>query len=297
MTLKHFQIFVKVCERLNMTAAAEALYLSQPAVSQAIKEMENYFGVKLFERSANRLRVTPDGLMLREYVDSLLICQDNIEKKLWIRDAVPEIRFGLDTPVWDLFMPQLLQRYMDEVGECRPVIFTNTSGNMMHAVATRELDFAIVNGKVLPSAALKIHKLAEDRLVFVCSNNSRFISVSDGEKIKADPDTIAGWPILLPCKTSAARATFNAEMSEYGLDYMVAGNFNNDDLLLRAVALDMGIGIISCREAIDKKIFRTFTVDGLNFESDINFIYQRNATLTPEMVSFREFVLNNFCMV
>ena len=166
----------------------------------------------------------------------------------------------------------------------------------MHAVATRELDFAIVNGSVLPSAALTMHKLDEDELVFVCRNDSRFISVNEGEKIKAGPEIIAGWPMLLPYKTSAARATFNAVMSECEVDYKIAGHFNNDDLLLRAVALDMGIGVISCKVAVDKGLYKTFAVEGLKFKSDINFIYQRNTTLTPEMERLRDFVLDNFCM-
>lgn len=50
MTLRHFKIFIAVCDTMNMTAAAKLLFMSQSAVSQAIAELEKYYELKLFER-------------------------------------------------------------------------------------------------------------------------------------------------------------------------------------------------------------------------------------------------------
>ena len=67
MTLRHIRIFLEVCEQdCHVTRAAEALHMTQPAVTLAIREMEGYYGVKLFERIGRRLRITEAGVRLRQ---------------------------------------------------------------------------------------------------------------------------------------------------------------------------------------------------------------------------------------
>ena len=57
-TLKHLKIFVAVCETGSVTAAGKKLFIAQPSVSLAVSELENYYGVKLFDRIAKRLHLT-----------------------------------------------------------------------------------------------------------------------------------------------------------------------------------------------------------------------------------------------
>ena len=64
MTLRHLKIFLQVCRELNMTRAAELLFMTQPSVSQAISELEDYYRVRLFERIARKIYITEDGYRL-----------------------------------------------------------------------------------------------------------------------------------------------------------------------------------------------------------------------------------------
>ena len=61
MTLRHLKIFVTVCETGSMTAAASQLFIAQPSISLAISEMEEYYGVKLFDRISRKLYLTDNG--------------------------------------------------------------------------------------------------------------------------------------------------------------------------------------------------------------------------------------------
>ena len=62
MTLRHMIIFRTVCESdYNSTKAAEQLHMTQPAISLAIKELEQYYGVRLFDRIGRRLKITDSG--------------------------------------------------------------------------------------------------------------------------------------------------------------------------------------------------------------------------------------------
>ena len=74
MTLRHLTIFIKVADLGGMNKAAKALHISQPSISQAVSELERYYGVKLFERLSQKIYITKEGEMLlsfsRHIVDS-----------------------------------------------------------------------------------------------------------------------------------------------------------------------------------------------------------------------------------
>ena len=72
MTLRHFRIFQSVCRAGGMTAAAAALHISQPSVSQAIRELEEHYGTALFDRFGRQLHLTPAGRALLGYATHIL---------------------------------------------------------------------------------------------------------------------------------------------------------------------------------------------------------------------------------
>ena len=68
MTLRHMIIFRTVCESdYNSTRAAERLHMTQPAISLAVKELEQYYGVRLFDRIGRRLKITDSGKLFLQY--------------------------------------------------------------------------------------------------------------------------------------------------------------------------------------------------------------------------------------
>ena len=84
MTLRHLKIFLAVCScRCNVTRAAEKLYLSQPAVSLAIRELEEYYGVRLFERFSRQLKITEAGMHMKEYAVHILALISLRSLKRW----------------------------------------------------------------------------------------------------------------------------------------------------------------------------------------------------------------------
>ena len=81
MTLRHIRIFLAVCENgNNTTRAARALYLAQPAVSRAVAELEEYYGVRLFDRIGRRLYLTEAGRRMWEYAVHICGLFDDLEK-------------------------------------------------------------------------------------------------------------------------------------------------------------------------------------------------------------------------
>ena len=82
MTLRHLKVFVTVCELNSITRAAEKLYVAQPAVSSAIKELEDYYDIKLFDRISRRLYLTDAGKSLLAYATHIVSLFSEMESNV-----------------------------------------------------------------------------------------------------------------------------------------------------------------------------------------------------------------------
>ena len=79
MTIRHLQIFVAVADCGKMRAAAERLHISQPSVSQAVRELESYYNIKLFERLSQRIYITETGKKLLPYARHIIDSFETME--------------------------------------------------------------------------------------------------------------------------------------------------------------------------------------------------------------------------
>ena len=95
MTLRHIRIFLAVCENgNNTTRAARALYLAQPAVSRAVAELEEYYGVRLFERRGRRILPTEAGREFYGYALHIASLFDEMETRIKNWDRIGTLRIG-----------------------------------------------------------------------------------------------------------------------------------------------------------------------------------------------------------
>ena len=82
MTLRHLKIFVAVCETGSTTAAGEKLHIAQPSVSLAISDLEDYYGIKLFDRIGKRLHITEAGKKFLQYATHIAGLFEDMEKEI-----------------------------------------------------------------------------------------------------------------------------------------------------------------------------------------------------------------------
>ena len=94
MTLRHLRIFIAVADRESITKAAKELYIAQPTVSVAIHELEEHYGICLFERLNKRLRITEDGQRLLAYARHIVGLFEEMERTLGAPDQRGMLRLG-----------------------------------------------------------------------------------------------------------------------------------------------------------------------------------------------------------
>ena len=94
MTIRHLKIFLTVAETGKMSMAAEQLYITQPSVSQAIRELEDHYQVLLFERLSKKLYITEDGKKLYVTAKQLVTQFESLEESMRKENRREKIRIG-----------------------------------------------------------------------------------------------------------------------------------------------------------------------------------------------------------
>ena len=94
MSIRHFRIFIAVAEEENITKAAKKLYLTQPTVSIAIKEIEEHYGARFFERINQRLHITEEGKRFLDYAKHFIAMYDEMEIAFKNTDFTGRLRIG-----------------------------------------------------------------------------------------------------------------------------------------------------------------------------------------------------------
>ena len=94
MTIRHLKIFLTVAETGKMSMAAEQLYITQPSVSQAVRELEDHYQILLFERLSKKLYITEDGKKLYVTAKQLVTQFENLEESMRKENRREKIRIG-----------------------------------------------------------------------------------------------------------------------------------------------------------------------------------------------------------
>lgn len=284
MTLRHFRIFQSVCRADGMTAAAAALHISQPSVSQAIRELEEYYGTALFDRFGRQLHLTPAGKALLGYATHILALEHQAGEAMRGFAERSPIAVGATLSIGEsVFVPLLAAFRAAHPGQ---EIFSRIANT--HELESRlladELDVALIEGEVI-SPYLTARPFLDDELVFLAAP-------SRGLSGEVPREAVAGAPFFLREEGSGTRDLFVAAMKAADLPFEVAGVYNNSASILQAVAADFGFAALSCRIAApylaDGRLV-TFSVAGIAFHRTFRVICHQNKYLTPALRAFLAF--------
>ena len=146
MTVRHMYIFKTVCECQSITAAAGKLNMTQPAVSVAIKELESFYQVKLFERMNRTIYLTEAGNTLREYADSILDQFEEAEAVLRDGSSMARCRMGVNVSVGETFLPGMLKLLEEKIPGIHMEVLVGNTVTIEEKLNENEIDFAVVDG-------------------------------------------------------------------------------------------------------------------------------------------------------
>lgn len=167
MDLNQLRTFVTVAEIKNLTKAAEKLFLTQPAISNHIKLLENEFNIKLFQRHHRTMELTIAGSRLYEEAISALNAAKNFVQKAKLVNNQYSCHLGTISAPTILGLPQILSQLQAQFNSINLVIHQNISGHIIDKVLNKELDAGFIIGEDIENEKLQIIKLAPINLCFI----------------------------------------------------------------------------------------------------------------------------------
>lgn len=167
---RRLQVFHAVAKHLSFTKAAEALFMTQPAVTFQIKQLEEHFNTRLFERGHGRISITPAGQIVLEYAERILALSAELDTRL--KEMTGEVAglllIGASTTIAEFMLPKVLGEFKSLHPKVMPRLFVANSEAVESRVAAHTLDIGFIEAPShLQGVASDV--CCEDELVVVCA--------------------------------------------------------------------------------------------------------------------------------
>jgi len=167
---RRLQVFHAVAKHLSFTRAADALFMTQPAVTFQIKQLEEQFNTRLFERRHGSISLTPAGELVLSYTEKILALSDEMETR--VGEMTGEMRgpllVGASTTIAEFMLPRVLGEFNARYPQVRASLFVANSERIENRVAEHALDVGLIEAPArLPGLTSLI--CCEDELVATCA--------------------------------------------------------------------------------------------------------------------------------
>lgn len=189
---RRLQVFHAVAKQLSFTKAGEVLFLTQPAVSFQIKQLEEHFKTHLFDRSFGNISLTPAGETVLEYAESILGL--NYELDVRIAEMTSQIGgpllVGASTTIADYMLPRILGEFKSQYPLVRPRLVVANSETIETRVAEHTLDIGLIESPSHQSN-LQCDDCCEDELLVICAPGSALAKLKE-----VTPQQLAAHPFV-----------------------------------------------------------------------------------------------------
>jgi len=241
---RRLQVFHAVAKQLSFTKAAETLFMTQPAVTFQIKQLEERFNTRLFERGHGRITLTPAGQVVLEYAERILALSAELDTRL--KEMTSEIGgpllVGASTTIAESLLPQVLGDFKSKYPRVQPRLMVANSETVENRVAEHTLDIGFIEA---PSHLQNVvtDVCCEDELQVVCAPSHPL-----ARQTSAMPRQIIQYPYISRESGSGTREVIDHYLHKAGIapdSLNVVMELGSPEALKGLVATGLGFTIMS----------------------------------------------------
>ena len=281
MTIRHLKVFIAVAQTGKMGAAAKELYISQPTVTQVISEIEEQYGVKLFERLSKKLYITKEGRQLLDYARHIIALFDEMERNLSYASTHHALRVGATITVGSCALPSIIRRFEERHPTVTTQVWVDNTQVIEGMILESRLDLALVEGEVA-SPDLIVCPVLEDELVLICGPCHPFAG-----RQSVALSALSGQDFILREPGSGTRERFETLLDQAGISVRQKWVCHSSDSILAAVAQGQGLSVVSRQLAEQSaKELHTLPVEDVKLHRTFNLIYHKNKFLSEPLRAF-----------
>ena len=235
--LELYRVFYVVAKHKHMTRASEELHISQPAISQSIKKLEDQLGGTLFLRSNKGMELTEEGKMFFEYVKGALELINNAENEFTsFKDlSKGEIKIGCSTTLTKLILLDALKEFHKDYPNININITNDLTGNLINDLKIGKLDFVIFNESNVKETNLNLEKIKELKQGFIYNPEYFKDDVNNFEDINK-------YPLILQKEESNSRQLLDYIALQHNVKLNPKMEVVSQELITEFVNIGLGIG-------------------------------------------------------
>ena len=241
MTIRHLKIFIAVAETGKMSLAAQKLYLTQPTVSQAIRELEEHYETRLFDRLSRRLYITEPGQHLLKMAKAAVHSFDEMELQMQSETKTEHFRIGATVTIGSCMLPGLLEDFQKLRPQTDTFSYIRNTQAVEEKLLRSELDVGIVEG-VIKSPDLVSLPLVDDYLVLACSADHPFAS-----RNTFSPSDLEGLDFVMREYGSGTRALFEDYLRQNHISIHERVEAPFPEAMKHAILVNRCLAVISVR--------------------------------------------------
>nr|WP_249171494.1 LysR substrate-binding domain-containing protein [Bacteroides pyogenes] len=207
------KVFRSVAKNLSFTKASQELFVSQPAITKHIQELESCYEARLFHREGNKISLTEAGKLLLKHSEKVLDDYKQLEYEMHLlhNEFIGELKLGASTTIAQYVLPPLLANFIEKHPKVNLSLLNGNSREIETALQEHRIDLGLVEGiSRLPN--LKYTRFLEDELVAVVNACNR---LSLPEEIT--PEDLRRIPLVLRERGSGTLDVFERALSRFGI--------------------------------------------------------------------------------
>lgn len=170
------KVFYTVANRLSFTKAATELFITQPAVSKHIQELEEQYKIKLFDRNGSKISLTTGGKILLKHTQNVfeIYREIDFDMSTLINERQGLLRLGASTTISQYIIPPLLARFHQKLQDVKVNLLNGNTEQIEKALLNKEIEIGIVEGQS-KNQSIRYTEFLKDELVLVCNSKNALI--------------------------------------------------------------------------------------------------------------------------
>lgn len=183
------EVFLKVAENLSFSKAAKELFISQPAVTKHIKEMESKLGISLFQRKGNKIYLTKTGSLTYSYLKKVKAIYRELEFEIGVLNDTfkGKVRIGASSTISQYIIPKVVATFHKQYPKIEFFLYNGNSFDIEKKLLDDEIDIALVENET-SNPNIKYTDFLDDEIIIITGSNSvyskrKFISINDFHEI------------------------------------------------------------------------------------------------------------------
>lgn len=293
MDIRRLEIFCAVVDQGSFTRAADAVFISQPSVSENIRILEQQLGEKLVDRLGRQAHPTHAGKILYKYARKMIQIQNDAKQAIssYQGNLTGLMSVGASTVPGAYLLPGLLQSFKQQYPQAQLQLLISGSSRIVDDVLNGTLELGLVGSKP-KDQRLGYEEVCRDELQLVVHPQHPFAS-----RGIIDPEELLDAPFVMREHGSGTRTEMSAALKETDVDpgqLRVVADVGSNEAVREAVKSGIGVSILSAlavREDIGRNKLAAVVINGIKMPRSFYLIHRSGRQQSPLAAAFNEHVL------